>query len=94
MTETEFSLWEIIMLVCFAASWPVSILKSLRTKNVSGKSEFFLILILLGYISGVIYKIFYNPNFATYVYIFNTLLVAVDLGLYYYYSRKNRPVKS
>ena len=87
---TEFSFWEVIMLACFAASWPVSILKSLRTKNVSGKSEFFLILILLGYISGVIYKILYNHNFATYVYMFNTLLVAIDLGLYYYYSSKSR----
>jgi hypothetical protein len=32
------SVFEIAMLVCFGAAWPVSIYKSLKTRAVAGKS--------------------------------------------------------
>lgn len=35
------SIFEIVMLLCFAASWPFSIVKALRTKVVIGKSPVF-----------------------------------------------------
>lgn len=34
----SFSIWEILFLLCFAVSWPISIVRSLRTKVVIGKS--------------------------------------------------------
>ena len=52
----NFSIWEVLFLVCFAISWPVSIAKSLRTKVVIGKSPLFMSLIILGYIFGIIHK--------------------------------------
>ena len=37
--------FEATMLICFGVSWPVSIAKALRTKEVAGKSPWFMILI-------------------------------------------------
>src|SRR5574344_1016374 len=88
----QVSIWEIIMLVCFAVSWPVSIHKSLKTKIVIGKSPFFMILIIIGYIMGIIHKALYSHDYVIYLYLFNTLLVSFDLFLYYYYSPKNHRI--
>ncbi len=38
----SFSIWEILFLLCFAVSWPISIVRSLRTKVVIGKSPIFM----------------------------------------------------
>jgi len=81
-----FSIWEISMLLCFACSWPVSIIKSLRTKIVAGKSPLFMSIIMLGYICGIIHKIVYNSDVVIFLYIFNFLIVGVDLFLYFYYG--------
>ena len=70
------------MLVCFAFSWPISIAKTLKTKKVSGKSPIFMIIIIIGYIMGVIHKCWHNHDFVTYLYAFNALLVGFDLYLY------------
>lgn len=74
------------MLLCFACSWPVSIIKSLRTKIVAGKSPLFMSIILLGYICGIIHKFVHSPDVVVYLYILNFLIVAVDLFLYFYYG--------
>lgn len=55
----SFSIWEILFLLCFAVSWPISIVRSLRTKVVIGKSPIFMSLIILGYIFGIIHKLLY-----------------------------------
>lgn len=86
----EFSVWEILMLLCFACSWPISIIKSLRTKVVLGKSPLFMIIIMTGYICGTIHKFLYNYDVVTYLYMFNFLLVSFDLGLYFFYIRRNK----
>ena len=82
----NFSIWEIFMLLCFACSWPVSILKSLRTKIVTGKSPLFMAIIMVGYACGIIYKFIHNFDVVIYLYIFNLFIVGVDLFLYFYYS--------
>ena len=81
------SFFEILMLVCFGFSWPVSIAKSLRTKQVSGKSPLFMMLLLLGYLSGILNKIFYNLDGVIWLYALNFCLVSVDLCLYYRYVK-------
>lgn len=86
----NFSIWEVLFLVCFAISWPVSIVKSLRTKVVIGKSPLFMSLIILGYIFGIIHKFLYSKDIVVFLYIFNALLVSTDLFLYYLYIGKNR----
>lgn len=86
----NFSIWEVLFLVCFAISWPVSIAKSLRTKVVIGKSPLFMSLIILGYIFGIIHKFLYSKDIVVFLYMFNALLVSTDLFLYYLYIGKNR----
>lgn len=85
----NFSIWEVLFLVCFAISWPVSIAKSLRTKVVIGKSPLFMSLIILGYIFGIIHKFLYSKDIVVFLYMFNALLVSTDLFLYYLYIGKN-----
>ena len=85
-----FSIWEVLFLLCFAISWPISIAKSLRTKVVIGKSPIFMGLIILGYIFGIVHKLLHNPDIVTWLYVFNATLVAIDLTLYFTYVGRNR----
>ena len=77
--------FEIIMLICFASGWPFSIAKALRTKRVSGKSPGFMAVICLGYLAGVIHKIFYARDWVIVLYVLNMVLIAIDLFLYFKY---------
>ncbi|MBO4615035.1 MAG: hypothetical protein J5709_07955 [Bacteroidales bacterium] len=86
----NFSIWEVLFLLCFAVSWPVSIAKSLRTKVVIGKSPLFMSLIILGYIFGIIHKSLYSNDIVIWLYVFNAVLVSFDLVLYFMYIGKNR----
>lgn len=78
------------MLVCFACSWPISIMKGLRTKIVIGKSPFFLSLLIFGYAMGITHKILNYYDIVTYLYAFNMLLVTVDLIIYFRYIGDNK----
>lgn len=75
--------FEIIMLLCFGAAWPFSIHKSYFSRSVAGKSSVFLMIILVGYIAGILNKIFYNYDGVIFLYLLNLCMVAIDLGLYY-----------
>ena len=86
----SFSIWEVLFLLCFAVSWPISIAKSLRTKVVIGKSPLFMGLVILGYVFGIIHKLLHNPDIVTWLYAFNATLVATDLVLYFIYIGRNR----
>jgi hypothetical protein len=83
------SVFEMLMLICFGVSWPVSIAKSLRTKVVAGKSPLFMGIVCLGYLSGVIHKFLHAYDWVTYLYALNMFLVATDLFLYFHYGRRN-----
>lgn len=80
--------FEAVMMVCFGASWPVAILKTLRTRCVAGKSLGFLVLIFIGYAAGVAAKyIFAASNhvpvsWVTLLYGINGAMVLFDIGLY------------
>ena len=77
------SIFEITMLLCFASAWPFSIWKSYKSRQNSGKSIIFLLIVLVGYIAGMLHKIFYNLDGVFYLYLFNFWLVFVDTVLYY-----------
>ena len=81
------------MLVCFGLGWPISIAKSLRAKTVSGKSPLFMLVVMLGYICGVIHKILYSMDWVLYLYVFNLVLVGVDFCLYFKYNGKRHALK-
>ena len=79
------SIFEALMLVCFGASWPISIAKALRTKIVEGKSPLFMAIIGMGYLSGIIHKVLFSLDWVIWLYALNMTMVAMDLGLYYRY---------
>ncbi|MBT3295683.1 MAG: hypothetical protein HN383_10455 [Verrucomicrobia bacterium] len=83
------SVFEAGMLVCFGISWPISIIKSLRTKVVQGKSPIFMTVVALGYVSGMIHKIVYSFDQVFLLYVFNFVMVTIDLGLYWKYRKRS-----
>jgi len=83
-----FSIFEAIMLICFGISWPAAIVKTIRVKTVKGLSILFCWFVLIGYISGIIHKIFFNFDLVIILYIINAINVGIEITLYYYYNRK------
>ena len=74
--------FEFMMLVCFGFSWPFSILKSIRSRSTKGKSLVFMLLVLCGYIFGLIHKLLYSRDWVIWAYATAMLLVIIDLLLY------------
>ena len=72
------SIYEIIMLLCFGAAWPFSIHKSIVSKSVTGKSLAFLLIVWVGYLAGILHKIFYHPDIVIVFYAINLTMVTVD----------------
>jgi urea transporter len=81
------SIFEATMLICFGLSWHVSIIKSLRTRIVVGKSPLFMAMVCVGYLSGIIHKAVHSPDWIAGLYCLNMVLVAIDLALYLKFSR-------
>lgn len=77
-----FSIFETLMLLCFGASWPVSILRSYRACSTQGKSLGFLILLELAYICGILHKTLVRTDIVLALYIINFLMVLADIALY------------
>lgn len=75
---------EVAMLLCFAAAWPVSIRKSLRSRTARGKSLGFMLILELGYVFGILNKYFTDSmNYVVIFYVINICLVATDVILYF-----------
>ncbi|MDQ7095365.1 hypothetical protein REC12_17380 [Desulfosporosinus sp. PR] len=81
------SIFEIIMLVCFGAAWPLSIYKSYTSRSTKGKSLSFLIVILVGYVAGILHKVFNQYDAVVYLYLLNFFMVLADLLIYLRNSR-------
>jgi hypothetical protein len=79
------------MLLCFGISWPISIAKSFRTKVVAGKSPVFMAIVIAGYGFGIIHKALYSFDWVIYLYALNLVLVAIDMLLYFRYSKRASP---
>lgn len=76
--------FEMLMVVSFGISWPISIYKSYQSKTANGKSVGFTYFILIGYLFGIISKLMNHS--LTYVfcfYVINIVTVTIDLLLYY-----------
>jgi len=84
------SIFEALMLVCFGAAWPFSIYRSYRSRSTGGKSVFFLYVILTGYLSGIIHKLFYSLDPVIWLYIINGVMVAIDTYLFHRNRRLER----
>ena len=84
-------IFEIAMIVCFGASWPLNVMKSWKSRTTKGKSLSFLCLILIGYVAGIISKFvndaymaaFAQKWYVLFFYVLNFVLVAIDFVLYF-----------
>ena len=83
--------FETIMLLCFGASWPFNITQSLRSRTAKGKSIYFEICIIVGYVCGVIGKfIGGNITYVIAVYLLDICMVSIDLALTLRNRRRDR----
>lgn len=82
------SIFEIAMLVCFGISWPLSIYKQYKSKSSGGKSRVFALIVLLGYVFGILHKISYRFDYVVLLYVLNLGMVAIDLLLTIYYRKR------
>ena len=78
------------MLLCFGFSWPVSVVKSIRTRSSKGKSLVFTLAIFIGYICGIIHKLLYSRDVVLIFYCFNLMMVGTDLVLYFVNRERDR----
>jgi hypothetical protein len=84
------SVFEIVMLCCFGAAWPASIYRSYKARTAKGKSALFLIVILIGYVAGMLHKIYNSYDFVIYLYAANFGMVFADLMLWFRNRRIDR----
>lgn len=76
-----FEMW---MIICFGISWPIAVIKSLRSRTAKGKSILFSFFVWIGYVCGVTGKIVTGN--ITYVFIFyliNLAMITIDILLYF-----------
>lgn len=83
------NIFEAIMMLCFGASWPFSIWKTIKVKNPVGKSIIFLWLVEIGYLAGIIYKLS-RPDWVIALYALNAAMVGTDLYLVVKYRKLRR----
>ena len=86
-----FEYLEMAMIVCFGVSWPFNVIKSYRARTAKGKSLLFLVLILAGYVAGIISKLLNRSYMADlsskwyvlFFYVLNFIMVFADFCLYF-----------
>lgn len=78
------TVFETLMILSFGISWPLSIIRSYRARSTKGKSLLFMCFILFGYLCGLAGKfISHTFNLAFYFYFPNTIMVCIDIFLYF-----------
>lgn len=81
-------LCEIGMLVAFGCSWPFNIIKSWRSRTAKGKSVAFEIIIVCGYVVGLLGKLITWHRtgvwaYSIWFYFADIAMVLIDMGLYF-----------
>lgn len=74
--------FEAVMLVCFGAAWPFSIYRSLTSRSTNGKSLAFMLVLLAGYVAGIMNKFATGMDPVVWLYVANFLMVGFDACLW------------
>ena len=73
-----------VMLVCFGLSWPISVVKNIKSKTAKNMSLRFILLIVVGYIAGISAKIILGSfNYVLVVYVLNLAIVSINIPVYF-----------
>lgn len=88
--ENLASILEAVMLICFGCSWPMNLVRNYKAKTAKSMSLGFIVLIISGYVAGIIAKFVtvfaLHKNVAWYVfvmYFFNLIVVSANLVVYF-----------
>lgn len=77
-------IFEVGMLLCFAAAWPANIYKAYRARTTLGTSLPFMLIVELGYVCGMANKLINNDiNYVMAFYIFDFVLVMIGIIVYF-----------
>ncbi len=87
---THGGIFEMLMLICFGISWPFSIYRIWKAKHCLGKSMTFVAIVLVGYLSGIVWRSVFEYNWRLFLYILNATMVSVDLALSLKYHLAHR----
>ena len=75
---------EIIMLLCFGASWPINLMKALKARTAKGTSLQFLCMIEIGYLCGILSKFTGgNVNYVLFFYFLNIFVVGLNIVAFF-----------
>lgn len=78
------SILETIMLVCFGLSWPLNVIKAYRAKTTKGTSLPFILLIITGYVAGIMAKLItHQVNYVLIAYLINLAIVGLNVVVYF-----------
>lgn len=91
---TFATIFEIVMVLCFGASWPFNIVRAYKARTTKGTSLQFTILIGIGYVGGILSKIFASADqgagywepltvLAFVFYIINLCMILTALAIYF-----------
>ncbi len=82
---------EAMTILCFGLSWPISIRKSYISRTAKGKSLFFELFLLLGYVFGIVRKAIQTAQGSSgfvfflsfFFYVLNLIMISIDVALYF-----------
>ena len=78
------AMFESIMLICFGLSWPLNVIKAYKARTTQGTSLPFILLIVTGYIAGIIAKVISGQlNYVLIVYLLNLAIVSLNVVVYF-----------
>ncbi|MCQ2555339.1 MAG: hypothetical protein MJ171_06775, partial [Clostridia bacterium] len=86
-------LFEVLMVVCFGISWPMNIMKLLKSKTAKGTSVLFYFFIWIGYIFGLLGKAvklsngIVTPGYVWFFYVLNIAMVTFGIILYFRHKK-------
>ena len=78
------AIFETIMLICFGFSWPLNVIKAYKARTAKGTSLPFILLIITGYVAGIIAKFMNHAvGYVLAVYFLNLAIVTTNLLVYF-----------
>lgn len=85
---------EAMMLICFGLSWPISLIKNIKSHSAKNMSLRFTVLIIVGYFAGITSKILSGIiNYVLMIYIFNVIVVCMNLVVYFVNKKYDKKLK-
>ncbi len=85
---------EALMLICFGLSWPISLAKNIKSHTAKNMSLRFTLLIILGYIAGIVGKVLNGIfNYVLVVYLLNLAIVSANLVVYFVNKKSDKSLE-